>query len=40
YFTSKDVVPNRDDLLTYEDIYNVIYKEIHSKYRYHDKDTI
>ncbi|KAF0555924.1 hypothetical protein F8M41_016538 [Gigaspora margarita] len=40
YFTSKDIVPNRDDLLTYEDIYNVIYKEIHSKYRYHDNDTI
>ncbi|CAG8465573.1 36197_t:CDS:2 [Racocetra persica] len=40
YFTSKDVVPNRDELLTYEDIYNVIYKEIHSKYHHNNNDAI
>ncbi|CAG8490465.1 569_t:CDS:2, partial [Dentiscutata heterogama] len=34
YFVSNEVVPKRDELLTYEDIYNIIYKEIHMKYRY------
>ncbi|CAG8799456.1 15694_t:CDS:2 [Cetraspora pellucida] len=36
----EDVVPNRDELFTYEDIYNVIYKEIHLKYHYDNLDVI
>jgi hypothetical protein len=40
YFTSKDIVPNRDELLTYEDIYNIMYKEIHQKYRHDNNDAI
>ncbi|CAG8676055.1 38949_t:CDS:2 [Gigaspora margarita] len=40
YFTSKDIVPNRDKLLTYEDIYNIFYKEIYQKYCYNNIDAI